>query len=89
MKISVSSYISDRSLKINFQDCTGRRGEGAHSKLAGLFEPYKKGQKKGKNGWKMGKMFFTYPAEYANSRFVNKTSASFSTIVFWSFKPDT
>ena len=34
-------------------------------------------------------MSFTYPAEYANSRFVNKTSASVSTIVSWSFKPDT
>ena len=37
----------------------------------------------------MWKMSFTYPAEYANSRFVNKTSASVSTIVSWSFKPDT
>ena len=34
-------------------------------------------------------MSFTYPVEYANSRFVNKTSASVSTIVSWSFKHDT
>ena len=26
-------------------------------------------------GGKMGKFFFTYPTEYANSRFINKASA--------------